>query len=83
MPFDDQATGFSMGLNARGFHHSHIRHSASGTSAHHPIQARLQIDRMISGIAANLVQTLHGLAWRFHAWSSMPAMRAYLSSRLT
>ena len=47
-----------------------------GTRAHQPIQTRLQIASIISGMAANRVHTLHGLAWRRQASSLMPAARA-------
>src|ERR1700731_4800596 len=40
----------------------------------------LQIARIISGIAPNRVQTLHGLAWRFHASSVMRNALAILDT---
>src|SRR5258705_3387453 len=69
MPFDVQLVGVSIGAKTRGFSHSHTMTTAIGTRHHQPSHTRLQIARIISGIAAKRVHTLHGLAWRCHASS--------------
>src|SRR5262249_45726846 len=69
MPFADQLVGFSTGAKMRGFNHSHAITAAIGARHHHPSHTLLQIARIIRGIAANRVHTLHGFAWRFHVWS--------------
>lgn len=71
MPFAAQLVGVSTGAKTRGFSQSQTMTAAHGTRHHQPSHTRLQIARIISGIAANRVQTLHGFAWRFHASSVM------------
>src|SRR4249920_2974918 len=64
MPLAAQLVGSSTGAKARGFSHSHPTTRPIGTRHHSPSQTLLQIATIISGIAANRVHTLHGLAWR-------------------
>jgi hypothetical protein len=82
MPLAAQLVGVSTGAKTRGFSQSHTITTAIGTRHHQPSHTRLQIARIISGIAANRVQTLHGFAWRFHASSVMPNAPAIFDVRL-
>src|SRR5882757_9083013 len=78
MPFDVQLVGVSTGAKTRGLSHSHTMTTAIGTRHHQPSHTRLQIAKIISGIAAKRVHTLHGLAWRCHASSVIRNVSATL-----
>src|SRR4029077_3701344 len=82
MPLAAQLVGGSIGGKTRGFSQSQMTTAAIGTRHHQPSQTRLHIARSISGIAANRVQTVHGLAWRFHASSLMPKAPAIFDATL-
>src|SRR6478672_5459147 len=71
MPLAAQLVGVSTGAKTCGFSHSQTTTAATGTRHHQPSESRLQIARIIRGIAANRVQTLQGLACRFQASSLM------------
>src|SRR5262245_53793139 len=80
MPLAVQLVGVSTGAKTWGFSHSHAITAAIGARHHQPSHTLLQIARIINGIAANRVYTLHGLAWRFHASSDMRKAPASLDS---
>ena len=40
------------------------RYLGAGKDVHQPIHTRLQMARIIAGMAANRIYTLHGFAWR-------------------
>ena len=67
---------------SRGFSHVHRRAAAIGKSDHHSNQVRLQNARMSNGKTVLRVQTLHGLAWRFHVLSSIRKADAILRSNV-
>ena len=76
VPFDAHLSVRAGGPKARGLYQVHQSESASGSSAHQPIQSRLQIASTISGRQLKRVQTLHGLACRVQAASSIDISRA-------
>jgi hypothetical protein len=69
-------------LNIRGFIHVHRRADATGITAHHPSQTRLQNARIRMGRTVKRRITLHGFAWRSHVALSNAKIRAIFRSRV-